>query len=236
MKTIKIILPIVITIAFSLAIIALGNLTKKITTIVSENEYINNQFSYQLLLLGIAFISLFITFILNRKAFSNYFKFGKLSTPSSGIVFFNIKKGTSWVKTGLFSLTIISGGTAIFMFFMLRSMGVNGYAIVDGIPWIILFSLTNSFSEEMIFRMGIVSTLKGLIKPEIIFIVSGVLFGLPHLAGMPDGIIGAVMASLLGWILAKSMYETNGFFWAWFIHFVQDSIIIGAIYLVNSGT
>jgi len=235
MKNIKIILPIVITVAFSLVIIALGNLTKIVNTIVSDNKYINNQLSYQLFLLGIALISLFITFSLNRKAFSNYFKFGKLSAPSSGIVFFRIKQGTNWVKTGLLSLTIISGGTAIFMFFMLRSMGVNGYAIVDGIPWIILFSLTNSFSEEMIFRVGIVATLKGLVKPEFIFIASGVLFGLPHLAGMPNGIIGAVMASLLGWVLAKSVYETNGFFWAWLIHFIQDVIIIGAIYLINSG-
>jgi hypothetical protein len=26
----------------------------------------------------------------------------------------------------------------------------------------------------------------------------------------------------MGWLLAKSMQETHGLFWAWFIHFLQD--------------
>ena len=34
-----------------------------------------------------------------------------------------------------------------------------------------------------------------------------------------------VMAGLLGWLLGKAMLETRGFFWAWFIHFLQDVLI-----------
>jgi hypothetical protein len=49
---------------------------------------------------------------------------------------------------------------------------------------------------------------------------------------MPSGIIGATMAGVLGLVLAKSLYETNGFFWAWSIHFLQDVIIIGAVYVL----
>ena len=33
------------------------------------------------------------------------------------------------------------------------------------------------------------------------------------------------MAFALGWLLARSMVETRGLFWAWFIHFCQDVII-----------
>jgi hypothetical protein len=33
------------------------------------------------------------------------------------------------------------------------------------------------------------------------------------------------MATFLGWILGKSMLETRGFWWAWFIHFLQDVMI-----------
>jgi hypothetical protein len=33
------------------------------------------------------------------------------------------------------------------------------------------------------------------------------------------------MAGFLGWFLGKSMLETRGLFWAWFIHFWQDVLI-----------
>lgn len=44
------------------------------------------------------------------------------------------------------------------------------------------------------------------------------------------------MAGILGFVLAKSMYETKGFFWAWTIHFFQDVLIIGTLYLMNENT
>ena len=51
---------------------------------------------------------------------------------------------------------------------------------------------------------------------------------------MPSGVIGILLAGLLGYVLSKSIYETNGIFWAWFIHFLQDVIIIGSLYLIKS--
>lgn len=36
------------------------------------------------------------------------------------------------------------------------------------------------------------------------------------------------MAGLLSGLLAKSVVETNGIFWAWFIHFLQDVVIFSA--------
>ena len=67
---------------------------------------------------------------------------------------------------------------------------------------------------------------------RVMLLISAILFGIPHLAGMPSGIIGATMAGVLGLVLAKSLYETNGFFWAWTIHFIQDVIIIGTLFLL----
>ena len=51
-----------------------------------------------------------------------------------------------------------------------------------------------------------------------------------------NGIIGVTLAGTLGFILAKSMHETNGFFWAWVIHFLQDVLIIGTMFLMNENT
>ncbi|HEX2695726.1 MAG TPA: hypothetical protein VHP61_08215 [Acidobacteriota bacterium] len=32
-------------------------------------------------------------------------------------------------------------------------------------------------------------------------------------------------AAFLGWLLGKSMLETKGLLWPWFIHFVPDVIV-----------
>lgn len=36
------------------------------------------------------------------------------------------------------------------------------------------------------------------------------------------GIIAAAMLAILAWLLTRSMQETRGLFWAWFIHFWYD--------------
>jgi len=51
---------------------------------------------------------------------------------------------------------------------------------------------------------------------------------------MPNGVIGAFLAGVLGYVLAKSVDETQGIFWAWAIHFLQDVVIIGAGYLAQA--
>jgi uncharacterized protein len=199
---------------------------------ISTNTYINFQANYQIILLGITLLSLVTTYFLNRETFTNFFTFGNLSATSEEMKLFGIKAGDSWLKTGLSLTIIISLVTGIFMFFQLKNANIEWEQLQSGIFWILLFSLTNSFGEEMIYRMGIVSPLTKLLSPMTIFIISAILFGLPHLAGMPSGLIGATMAGVLGLVLAKSLYETNGFFWAWTIHFIQDVIIIGTLFLM----
>jgi hypothetical protein len=68
--------------------------------------------------------------------------------------------------------------------------------------------------------------------PNCLIKISVKKFGIPHFAGMPNGIIGVTLAGILGFVLAKSMHETRGFFWAWTIHFLQDILIIGTLFLI----
>jgi membrane protease YdiL (CAAX protease family) len=88
----------------------------------------------------------------------------------------------------------------------------------------------------MIYRVGLVSPLQGLVSPTTIFLISALIFGLAHINGMPSGIVGIALAGILGFILAKSIFETQGFFWAWLIHFLQDVVIIASLYLMNKNT
>lgn len=60
--------------------------------------------------------------------------------------------------------------------------------------------------------------------------LSGALFGGVHYFGIPGGLIGVALAGFLGWLLAKSITETRGVFWAWSLHFLQDLVIFTAVF------
>lgn len=64
--------------------------------------------------------------------------------------------------------------------------------------------------------------------------ISATIFGVAHYRGMPGGIWGVLLAGLLGWVLTKSMIETEGFFWAWLIHFLQDVVLLLGYFIVTS--
>lgn len=234
--TTKTLLPIILTAIYTVGLLFAGQWSQKFGFIVSDNKYISGQFKYQIVLLFIAIMSILTTFLLNKQNFTSYFSFGKVSAVGQELKLFGIKQGDTWTKTGLSLCVVISLVTAIFLYFPLKQTNPNWASLQNGVFWIILFSLTNSIGEEMIFRLGVVSPLSGQLAPTTIFIISAVLFGIPHFAGMPNGIIGVTMAGILGFVLAKSMYETHGFFWAWTIHFLQDILIIGTLYLMNENT
>ncbi len=233
---IKTILPVALTILYLAGLLLAGQWSKSFSFAVSGNRYVSEQFSYQALLLLFTAVSLCTTYLLNRRNFATYFSFGSISAPGQELKLFGIREGDTWVKTGLSLCVVISLATAAFLYFQLSQVNPGRINLQNGIGWILLFSLTNSFGEEMICRLGIVSPLSGQLPPTTIFFISAILFGLPHFAGMPNGIIGVTMAGVLGFVLAKSMYETKGFFWAWTIHFLQDVLIIGTLYLMSSAT
>jgi uncharacterized protein len=231
----KITMPIILVVLYT-AMILFASQQLKTTNFffVSKNDYVNFQFNYQFILIVVTIISLTLTYYLNKENFANYFSMGKTHAPAQELKLFGIKANDSWMKTGISLSVIISLTTGIFMYLQLKQQHVNWALLQNGLIWILLFSLTNSFGEEMIYRMGIISPLKGLLSPITIYIISALFFGLPHIAGMPNGLIGATMAGVLGFVLAKSLYETNGFFWAWAIHFLQDVIIIGSLFLMTT--
>src|SRR5438477_83013 len=55
--------------------------------------------------------------------------------------------------------------------------------------------------------------------------LTAIFFGSAHYFGQPSGPIGIIMATIAGWIWAKSMVETRGAGWAFGIHMVQDVVI-----------
>lgn len=230
----KILAPIALAIVFTSGILFLSGFAYKIGISISQNSYINFQINYQIMLLGIALVSMVSSYVLNPESFKAILSIGHLSAAGQELKILGIKPGDSWLKTGVSLSIIISLVTGVFMFFQLKGLSIDYRILKTGLVWIILFALSNSFAEEMIFRVGINGPLAGLLAPNKIFLISAVIFGLAHFKGMPHGVLGVVLAGVLGYVLSKSVHETNGIFWAWFIHFLQDVIIIGSLYLLES--
>lgn len=102
---------------------------------------------------------------------------------------------------------------------------------------VIILAAMNAFYENVTFRAAPLATLESAVGPGQAMLLTAFVFGIGHYYGVPYGIVGAVMAGALGWILNKTMLETRGFFWPWFIHFCQDALVFSfmALGAVSAG-
>ena len=222
-------------IALTISLVFVSHWTNGIVIFDGFSSTINKQILYQSITLFMTMVFLFVLWLTKRKTFQEYFRKGNLSAdilpePLMGI---KPKASENWIHLGRNFSVIISGVTAIVIYFQL--IGGNGISIgniLNVLPFSIIFALSNSFVEESITRLGIVVVLKNVLKDRTIPLVSALLFGSVHYWGSPGGILGVLVAGFLGWFLTKSILETKGVFWAWWIHFLQDVIIISALLLI----
>ena len=193
---------------------------------------INSQILYQSISVFGTIIFLFILRYTKKNTFKEYFQKGNVSAeilpePRIGI---KPKRKENWFHLGINFSVIISGVTAIVIYFQLiKGAGIAIGDILNILPYSIVFALSNSFVEESITRLGVVVIFKNILKDRTIPFVSAIIFGTVHYWGNPGGLLGVIVAGFLGWFLTKSILETKGIFWAWFIHFLQDVIIILAL-------
>lgn len=230
--TLKSIVLLAVIIAFTIALVLVSDWANGIVIFEGLSTKINKQILYQSITLLGTMVFLFALWLTKKNTFKAYFRKGNLSAdilpePFMGI---QLKESENWIHLGRNFSIIISGVTAIVIYFQL--IGGNGISIgtmASILPFSIVFALSNSFVEESITRLGVVVLLKDVIKDRTIPFVSALLFGSVHYWGNPGGILGVLVAGFLGWFLTKSILETKGIFWAWWIHFLQDVIIISVM-------
>jgi uncharacterized protein len=228
-----VILPILVVTLAGFGIFQIRTLTTKIKFTLHSNSLIDQTIKFQGAQLILAAIVLVTSYFFNPKSFAAFFCIGNVHAHISKIAWLGITGNETWLEIATSLGLFITLGTAIFMFFQLKKAGADYRFFLFSLFWAIPFSITNAFSEEAIFRIGIVSPLYGNLSIPIILLISGIIFGLPHYFGMPSGIIGVLMAGFLGWLLAMSLVETQGIFLAWAIHFVQDVVIFTSIILMS---
>lgn len=179
----------------------------------------------QSLHLMVTVVMIGVLFILKKKRENFFLTKGNTSALISPVKWLGIKEGERWNKTGWVLAIFISLGTLTFL--VLAGSPPLDIAIkaLPFLPVILLAAASNAFYEEMSYKAAFLSVLEQPVGRVHSLWLMAVYFGLAHFYGVPYGIIGVLMAGFLGWLLGKSMLETRGLYWAWFIHFLQDVII-----------
>ena len=155
---------------------------------------------------------------------------GEIDAQAKSVAWMGIGE-ERWESLGISLLVSITTITALFVFLSFRNRRVPLRRLLPYAFYILLFSLANAWSEEVIFRLGVIVPGFGKLGADILMLISAVVFGAAHYRGMPNGLGGVALAGVLGWLLAKSVIETEGMFWAVAIHAVQDVVIFTAFFV-----
>jgi uncharacterized protein len=228
----RIVISIIVIVLAGLLLLCSPFLVEHLPLHIHSDSFINNLAKHQLFALTVALLTIAVFIRMNPES-RKLLRSGDLHTVAGKEKWLGINGRSSWLNNGLQLLVFISVATGIFMF-----LGVKQAQSLSNFQWwfvpvSLLFALTNSFSEEIIFRFGVVAGLEKYCSKLSILLVSAILFGLPHYFGSPSGPVGVIMAGVLGYILCKATIETRGLSIAWMIHFVQDVIIFIALLMIN---
>lgn len=223
---------LLIVVLATAALLAAGKVLPEITFNFHPNNFINGLIKFQAFALTLSLIVLVAVSKLFPQS-KELLVIGELGKMAAKERWLGINGHTTWTKNAFQLLFFISTGTAAFMFLGVKYTDSLSNFNWWFVPFVLLFSLTNSFAEEIIFRYTVVGILNNHHPKIFVQIISAVLFGLPHYFGNPSGIIGVIMAGVLGYVLCKVTIETKGITIAWIIHFVQDVIIFTALMMIN---
>ncbi len=176
--------------------------------------------------LGIAAVVIAALWAIHRKWSAFFLVKGQLDASIAPVRWLGIGAGESWRTFGWIFAAGGVLGIAIPTFLGLRLAPGTLLRAAPLIPSVLLFSAINAFTEEVYFRAAFLSTLHPVIGKNHTLLLTSLFFGLSHyFYGSPPGVLGVLLPGFLAWLLGKSMLETKGFVWPWFIHFAADVVV-----------
>jgi hypothetical protein len=181
----------------------------------------------RLLLTLFAWITLIL---MGMKRRDYFFVKGQLDAPNEPIHWLGEKQIEPWTRYGvrwavsmfIVALLVISLGFRP----SLESLG----KIVPLFPAILVFAMLNSFNENFASRASLLPQLLPTFGKAQSLLLPAIFFGMWHYYGFPPG-AGMILPIFLGWVSAKAMVETKGFFWSWAIQVPLD-VIVFSIYAI----
>ncbi|HLC12281.1 MAG TPA: type II CAAX endopeptidase family protein [Chthoniobacterales bacterium] len=178
-------------------------------------------------LLNVAGVLLILTTFIGRK-FSRddlFLRIGQLDAPAQPEPILWFRKPIPWSRFGPQLLVIFGLGLTAFLFDSLRPNLGELSRFRQLLPWALATAALNAANEEFQFRCVPLAHLRNVLPVREALWLTAIFFGLAHYFGQPSGPIGILMATIAGWVWAKSMVETRGAGWAFGIHMLQDVVI-----------
>ena len=188
---------------------------------------------YQLHAWVVALFVLAFTLVAHRAPAVASLRLNRFAGEMAPVRWLLIKPGENWSRQGWQFAIMLTLVTALVVSQQLAVDTFSFGRLLAVLPTVVALALSNSLVEELIFRHSIVSAFDSHALRRFAPLISGGIFGCAHYFGSPGGVIGVLMAGFLGWLLAKSMQETGGIFWAWTIHACLDVVIFGCMLLVG---
>ena len=187
--------------------------------------FVAGMLAVQLPRLGLALVVIAAALPLlgGRRAF--FLARGDLAATASPIRGIGVMKPTRWNRLAPVLTICLAGGTLAFLMIAGGAPLANLAGAAPLLPFVLVFAAINAFGEEVTYRAPQLALLTPAVGAARGLLITAVYFGLAHYYGVPYGIVGVLMSAALGWLLGRSMLETKGLFWAWFIHFVMDVVI-----------
>jgi membrane protease YdiL (CAAX protease family) len=181
--------------------------------------------STQLIRFAVALVIIVVLLAMGYRRSEFFLVRGQLDAPIEPVRWLGFPKPVAWTRFGGQFALYISLGLLVFLMIGGRPTPALMLQALPMLPFILLFAAMNAFNEEMTYRASLLATLERHVGARHALWISAAFFGIGHYYGVPYGVIGVLLAGFLGWFLGKAMLETRGFFWAWFIHFLQDVLI-----------
>ncbi|MCX6654258.1 MAG: CPBP family intramembrane metalloprotease [Candidatus Bathyarchaeota archaeon] len=150
---------------------------------------------------------------------------GEVSAMAKPSKLIGMNKPEPWTRIGSIFLAIFSAGMVAFVLLSARPSVDVLIRVLPFVPIAAVIAVMNGFNEEFTLRAAPLSELVAAVGKDQALFMTTFFFGLGHFYGVPPNLVGVAFAGFLGWFLGKSILETRGVLWAWFIHFVQDVFV-----------
>ncbi len=178
---------------------------------------------------AVALTVLLALWLIHRKRNAFFLVKGQLDAPIEPVRWLGIGKGESWRSFGLIFAVCAAIGIMVPTILSLRPSGDVLLKAASLLPFVLLFAAINAFNEEAYYRLSLLSTLTSVIGRTHTLLINIVFFGMAHwLYGSPPALLGFLLTGFLAFLMGKSILETKGLFWAWFIHFLPDVVIFAS--------
>jgi membrane protease YdiL (CAAX protease family) len=177
-------------------------------------------FGERLMRIGAVLVMLVVLLLMGLRRRDFYLAVGDVKATAEPTRRWIPRKAQPWTTFGR-NYAIISVGLLLFFLIPALQPSLTQFSI-GLLLFAAICAAMNSFAEEFLYRSALIPQVLPLFgKGATLLLVPG-WFGLAHYFGVPNGLTGVLLAGIGGWFFAKSMIETRGMVWAWFLHFLAD--------------